>query len=122
MMFKKFHFILISVLLTTVVFTSCNKDDDEPAAPASPAVNSPLHIYGEYFYVNWVGVTGAEGYVADVATDQDFNNILPDYIERFNNEFPFFDNKFFDEVYIKQPKCDHREEWLFEHTSPGKYC
>ncbi len=79
MMFRKFHLILISILLTTVVFTSCKKDDEEPTAPASPAVNAPLHIYGEYFYVNWTGVTGAEGYVVDVATDQDFNNILSDY-------------------------------------------
>ena len=80
-MFRKYHLMLISILFTAVIFTSCKKDDDEEI-PSAPTVNTPLHIYANYFYVNWTGVTGAEGYVVDVATDQDFNNILPDYTNK----------------------------------------
>jgi len=80
MIFRKLHFALIALMLSAVVITSCNKDDENTdVAPSSPMVNTPIHIYGDYFYVNWTGVSGAEGYVADVATDQGFNNILPDY-------------------------------------------
>lgn len=64
-----------------MIFTSCKKDDEEEESnlPSAPVVSEALHVYGDYFYVNWIGVTGAQGYVADVATDQDFSNILPDY-------------------------------------------
>jgi hypothetical protein len=81
MMFRKINIALIAFLLVALTLTSCKKDEDDPAdsPPASPTVNTPLHIYANYFYVNWTGVTGAEGYVVDVATDQDFTNILADY-------------------------------------------
>lgn len=81
MIFKKPDLALLTILLTTVVFISCNKSDDDDTGnpPLAPTVNTPLHIYGDYFYVNWTGVVGAEGYLADVATDQGFSNILPDY-------------------------------------------
>ena len=72
--------IIMILLLGAVVLGSCKKNDD-PAndPPAAPVINEPLHVYGDYFYINWTGVVGAETYVADVATDQAFANILPDY-------------------------------------------
>lgn len=81
MIFKKIHLALIAIFLAAVVFTSCNKndDDDKGNPPSAPSVNTPLHVYGNYFYVNWTGVVGATGYMADVATDQGFTNILPGY-------------------------------------------
>jgi hypothetical protein len=78
---NRYFFILIAVLITSLLFSSCKKDEDDDTSntPAIPVISDPLHVYGDYFYVNFIGVTGAETYVADVATDQDFSNILPDY-------------------------------------------
>lgn len=74
---------MVALLATTIVFYSCDKDDtDEDTPPDSPSVSDPLHVYGDYFYVNWIGVTGAQGYKVDVATDQNFDNILPDYTNK----------------------------------------
>jgi hypothetical protein len=80
MSFKKFNLIVIAVLVTALSFSSCKKDDENTdTPPAAPIVSNALHVYGNYFYVNWIGVTGATGYFADVATDQNFANILADY-------------------------------------------
>ena len=81
---KKLQLLMVALLASTVVFYSCDKDDDADTAspPDSPSVSAALHVYGDYFYVNWIGVTGAQGYVVDVATDQDFENILPDYTNK----------------------------------------
>lgn len=78
---KKFTLLIISALFISFLFTSCNKDDDDDqgSPPGVPNVSNPLHVYGDYFYVNWTGVVGATAYYADVATDQNFTNILPDY-------------------------------------------
>jgi len=82
MIFKKLQFILIAVLITSLSISSCKKDEEGAPKEEVPAVSDALHVYGEYFYVNWIGVTGATAYYADVATDQDFTNILPDYNNR----------------------------------------
>lgn len=84
MKINKLHTILIAMMAVAMIFSSCKKDDEDDTAnpPSAPTVSKALHVYGDYFYVNWIGVTGAQGYVADVATDQDFNNILPDYNNR----------------------------------------
>ncbi len=80
MIFKKFNLIIIAVLITSLSISSCKKDEEDTNSPPSaPVVSDPLHVYGEYFFVNWIGVTGATAYYADVATDADFNNILADY-------------------------------------------
>ena len=80
-MLKKFRLLLLMTLAVTLMATSCNKDDDDNTdnPPSSPVVSNPLHVYGNYFYVNWIGVVGAQAYMTDVATDQEFNNILTDY-------------------------------------------
>ncbi|HSG67845.1 MAG TPA: PCMD domain-containing protein [Bacteroidales bacterium] len=81
MIYRSLHFFLLTILISGLVLSSCKKDDDDESGkpPANPSVSTPLHIYGDYFYVNWTGVVGANGYVADVATDQNFNNILSGY-------------------------------------------
>jgi hypothetical protein len=78
---KNFKLILLGILISALSISSCKKDDeDDPGAlPSSPLVSDALHVYGNYFYVNWIGVTGATAYYVDVATDQGFGNILPDY-------------------------------------------
>lgn len=80
-MLKKFRLLLLMTLAVTLMTTSCNKDDEDDTnnPPSTPVVSNPLHVYGNYFYVNWIGVVGANAYMADVATDQEFNNILTDY-------------------------------------------
>jgi len=84
MILKKFHLVIIMVLAFSMAITSCKKDDEDDSdnPPNAPLVQDALHVYGDYFYVNWIGVTGATAYYADVATDQDFANILPDYNNR----------------------------------------
>ena len=77
-MLNKFRLLLLMTLAVTLITTSCNKDDDDDTL-APPVVRIPLHVYGNYFYVNWIGVVGANAYMVDVATDQEFNNILTDY-------------------------------------------
>ena len=81
MRYKKLQLLLFTLLITGLLLPACNKDEDDESGdpPKTPTINVPLHIYADYFYVNWTGVVGAKGYVADVATDQDFNNILPEY-------------------------------------------
>ncbi|NQT78114.1 MAG: PCMD domain-containing protein [Bacteroidetes bacterium] len=76
-MLKKLSFLLTAILLIAIVISSCKKKEDDPLR--APGINDPLHVYADYFYVNWIGVVGAQGYVVDVATDQSFINILPDY-------------------------------------------
>lgn len=80
-MLKKYRLLIFMVLAASVMLASCDKDEDDPQdnAPGAPIVSDPLHVYGNYFYVNWIGVTGATAYKVDVATDQLFNNILPSY-------------------------------------------
>ena len=83
MKFKKLQFLIITVFAVSILFSSCKKDDEEKESPpAVPVVSNPLHVYGDYFYVNWIGVVGATGYYVDVATDQNFNNFLPDYTNK----------------------------------------
>lgn len=48
-----------------------------------------------------------------------YDDILPEWIEFFNKEFPFFDNKFFDEIYITPPKGNPEEEWKFKSITSG---
>jgi hypothetical protein len=81
MKFLKFNLFIVALLSAGILITSCkkDKDEDEGNPPPAPVVSDALHVYGDYFYVNWIGVVGATGYVADVATDQDFTNILPSY-------------------------------------------
>lgn len=81
MILKKFHLLIIMVLAISMAATSCKKDDEDDSdnPPGVPLIEDALHVYGDYFYVNWIGVTGATAYYADVATDQGFTNILPDY-------------------------------------------
>jgi len=79
MILRKSHILLIAVFAVSILFSSCKKEDPPPAVPV---VNDPLHIYGDYFYVNWIGVVGATGYYVDVATDQNFSNFLPDYTNK----------------------------------------
>ena len=84
-MYKKLNFIIIAILVSSFVISSCKKDEDDGEAgnpPAIPMVSTAVHVYADYFYVNWIGVTGAQAYYVDVATDQDFNNILPDYTNK----------------------------------------
>jgi len=76
-MLKKLSFLLTAILAVAIVISSCKKNEDDPLR--APGINDPLHVYANYFYVNWIGVVGAQGYVTDIATDQDFTNILPDY-------------------------------------------
>lgn len=79
-MLKQLSFLLMAILAVAILISSCKKDDEDQNNPPSvPVVNNPLHVYADYFYVNWTGVVGAQGYVTDVAADQDFSNILPDY-------------------------------------------
>ena len=80
-MLKKHSFLLTAILAVAIVISSCKKNDDEDQnnPPSTPVVNNALHVYANYFYVNWIGVVWAQGYVVDVATDQGFTNILPDY-------------------------------------------
>lgn len=80
-MLKKYRLFLLMILATSVLVASCKKDEEDPQdnSPDAPLISDPLHVYGNYFYVNWIGVTGANGYVVDVATDQNFTNILTDY-------------------------------------------
>jgi len=47
--------------------------------PVPPIIKEPLHIYGTYFFVEYDRVPDVSGYVVDIATDQSFVNILPDY-------------------------------------------
>jgi len=77
----KLNFFLIALLAAGILITACKKDenDDEGNPPQAPTVSDALHVYGDYFYVNWIGVVGATAYVADVATDQGFTSILPSY-------------------------------------------
>jgi hypothetical protein len=79
-MLKQLSFLLTAILAVAILISSCKKnDEDQDSPPPVPVVNNPLHIYADYFYVNWTGVVGAQGYMTDVATDQGFTNILSDY-------------------------------------------
>lgn len=83
MKLKKLQFLMIAVFAVSILFSSCKKDEEDTEnPPAAPVVSDPLHVYGDYFYVNWIGVVGATGYYVDVATDQNFNNFLPDYTNK----------------------------------------
>lgn len=83
MILKKLQFLIIAVFAVSILFSSCKKEEEEKESPpAVPVVSDPLHVYGDYFYVNWIGVVGATGYYVDVATDQNFNNFLPDYTNK----------------------------------------
>ncbi len=83
MILKKLEFLIIAVFAVSILFSSCKKDEEEKESPpAIPVVSDPLHVYGDYFYVNWIGVVGATGYYVDVATDQNFSNFLPDYTNK----------------------------------------
>ena len=74
---------MIAVFAVSILFSSCKKEEEEKESPpAVPVVSDPLHVYGDYFYVNWIGVVGATGYYVDVATDQNFSNFLPDYTNK----------------------------------------
>ncbi len=81
-MLKKLSFLLTAILLIAIVISSCEKDDeDQDGPPSVPVVSNPLHVYANYFYVKWIGVVGAQGYVVDVAIDQGFTSILSDYTD-----------------------------------------
>ena len=83
MILKKLQFLMIAVFAVSILFSSCKKEEEEKESPpAVPVVSDPLHVYGDYFYVNWIGVVGATGYYVDVATDQNFSNFLPDYTNK----------------------------------------
>lgn len=83
MILKKLQILMIAVFAVSILFSSCKKDEEEKESPpAIPVVSDPLHVYGDYFYVNWIGVVGATGYYVDVATDQNFSNFLPDYTNK----------------------------------------
>ncbi len=82
MILKRLQFLIIAALAVSFLFSSCKKDDEESNPPEIPVVSDPLHVYGDYFYVNWIGVVGATRYNVDVATNQDFSNILPDYTNK----------------------------------------
>jgi len=83
MILKKLQILIIAVFAVSILFSSCKKDEEEKESPpAIPVVSDPLHVYGDYFYVNWIGVVGATGYYVDVATDQNFSNFLPDYTNK----------------------------------------
>lgn len=76
----RFQYIIITLLIGSFVIFSCKKEDENTNnPPAAPVVSEGLHIYGDYFYVNWIGVIGAEKYFVDVATDQGFTSILTGY-------------------------------------------
>lgn len=83
MISRKFQFAIIAILIASFAIVSCKKEDEneDPTTipPNAPLVSDALHVYGDYFYVNWIGVTGAETYYVDVATDLNFTAILPDY-------------------------------------------
>lgn len=80
MIIRKLNLLVLATLIASLSISSCKKDEEETdIPPTTPVVSDALHVYGGYFYVNWIGVTNATAYYADVATDQDFNNILPDY-------------------------------------------
>jgi len=83
MILKKLQILIIAIFAVSILFSSCKKDEEEKESPpAIPVVSDPLHVYGDYFYVNWIGVVGATGYYVDVATDQNFSNFLPDYTNK----------------------------------------
>lgn len=83
MIMKRFNSVLLAMLMISLIITSCKKEDEEEdpsgSIPSAPVVEDPLHVYGNYFYVNWLEVVGASSYVVDVATDENFTNILNDY-------------------------------------------
>jgi len=79
MILRKPNILLIAVFAVSILFSSCKKEKEETGVPV---VSDPLHVYGDYFYVNWIGVIGATGYYVDVATNQNFSNFLPDYTNK----------------------------------------
>lgn len=81
MIYRSLRFLILTLTISGLVLSACKKDEDDESGnpPKTPSVSAPLHVYGDYFYVNWTGVVGADGYVADVATDQDFNNLVAGY-------------------------------------------
>lgn len=52
---------------------------EEMPKPDRPTALDASNITGTSFTANWEGVEGARGYVISVATDVNFNNILPGY-------------------------------------------
>jgi len=101
MILKRINILVIAALLFSSIISSCKKEEEQ-GPPSAPVVSDALHVYGSYFYVNWIGVTDATAYFADVASDQDFSNILPGYnnkeveingmfiVEGLNPSTPYF--------------------------------
>jgi len=69
---KKLIFILLSFILT---ISACKKEDETPTLVAPVAIDAS-DITNESFTAKWNTSSGATDYEMDVATDQDFANIV----------------------------------------------
>lgn len=73
--------LLLLVLFTaTMGFTACSDDDDDnDPTLAAPVLDNATAISNTGFTVNWTAVTGAENYLLDVSTAENFSSTVTGY-------------------------------------------
>jgi len=69
---------LLFLAVTVFVAASCS-DDDEPTPVAAPALNNASAITATGFTVTWTAVAGADKYLLDVSTANNFATTVTGY-------------------------------------------
>lgn len=72
-------FALVILCSLVACLSSCDDDDDTPAAIAAPVLNNASAITATGFTITWTAVTGADSYLLDVSTANTFATTLTGY-------------------------------------------
>lgn len=66
------------LVLLLCAFSACNNDDD-PIQVTPPQLNDAQAVTSSGFTASWTEVSGADGYLLDIATDENFNDKVEGY-------------------------------------------
>lgn len=78
---KRLFKLLLGILtVTSTLLVACGDDDSVNGAELSaPEIGTPTDVTQNSFFIDWPFVDGAEAYLIDVATDDEFNDLLTSY-------------------------------------------
>jgi len=77
---NKFNFRLQYWMMAALILliAACD-DDDTNKQLAAPVLNNATEITTTGFKISWIEVSGADSYLIDISTDEDFDEILDEY-------------------------------------------